>query len=218
MLPIDFGWRDGTAANVLLVGAHSDDIEIGAGGTVLRLVEAVKPLSLVWLVLSATDARAAEATASAGAFVGQGPDCRVIVKSFRDGFFPWIGDQIKETFEELKSEFSPDLIIAPRRDDAHQDHRLVAELTWNTFRNHLILEYEIPKYDGDLASPNVFVPLDEATACRKVDLLLKSFPSQHQRSWFDADTFWSILRLRGLEANSPTRYAEGFYVRKLVLR
>jgi LmbE family N-acetylglucosaminyl deacetylase len=218
VLPIDLGWLDGAARNVLVLSAHPDDVEIGAGGTILRLVERLDPLSVLWVVFSGTGVRAEEATASAAAFLGEGRDCHVMVNSFRDGFFPWSGDAIKDVFEGLKGEFSPDLILTHRRNDAHQDHRLVADLTWNTFRNHLILEYEIPKYEGDLGSPNLFVPLDEATAARKVDLLLKGFPSQHHRGWFDAETFWSVLRLRGLESNSPTRYAEGFCARKMVLR
>jgi LmbE family N-acetylglucosaminyl deacetylase len=202
---------------VLVLGAHPDDVEIGCGGTILRLVRELGPLEVNWLVLSGEGERAEEAAASAAAFLGPDHDSEVVVRAFRDGYFPWEGAAIKEAFEELKDAFEPDLILAPRRDDAHQDHRLVAELTWSTFRDHLILEYEIPKYEGDLGAPVLFVPLDEATAARKVELLLKGFPSQLHRRWFRADTFWSVLRLRGLESNSPTGYAEGFYVRKVVL-
>jgi LmbE family N-acetylglucosaminyl deacetylase len=212
-----FGGSTGAVGNLLVLGAHPDDVEIGCGGTVLRLVRELAPLRVHWLVLSGDGERAEEAAASAAAFLGPDPDSQVVVKAFRDGFFPWEGAEIKETFEELKGSFEPDLILAPRRDDAHQDHRLVAELTWNTFRDHLILEYEIPKYEGDLGAPVLFVPLDEATAARKVDLLVEGFPSQLHRQWFRADTFLSVLRLRGIESNSPTGYAEGFYVRKVVL-
>jgi LmbE family N-acetylglucosaminyl deacetylase len=141
----------------------------------------------------------------------------VLLKSFRDGFFPWTGAEVKEVFESLKGEVAPDLVVVPRRDDAHQDHRLVAELTWNTFRDHLVLEYEIPKYDGDLGNPNLFVPLPAATCQRKVELLLEQFPSQRDRRWFTADTFWAMLRLRGVESNSPTGFAEAFHCRKVTL-
>jgi LmbE family N-acetylglucosaminyl deacetylase len=217
VLPLLLGRSTGAVRSLLVLGAHPDDAEIGCGGTILRLVRELAPLRAHWLVLGGQRERAEEAAASAAAFLGPEAERQVVVKSFRDGYFPWEGVAIKETFEELKGDFEPDLILAPRRDDAHQDHRLVAELTWNTFRDHLILEYEIPKYEGDLGAPALFVPLDEATAARKVELLVKSFPSQLQRPWFRADTFWSLLRLRGIESNSPTGYAEGFYVRKVVL-
>ena len=216
MLPILLGGSIDAVRNLLVVGAHPDDIEIGCGGTILRLVQELRPLQVHWLVLSGDGERAEEAAASAAAFLGPQTG-EVAVSAFRDGFFPWEGAAIKQAFEELKDSFRPDLILTHRRDDAHQDHRLIGELTWNTFRDHLILEYEIPKYEGDLGAPVLFVPLDEATAERKVELLLKGFPSQLQRPWFRADTFWSVLRLRGVESNSPTGYAEGFYVRKVVL-
>ncbi len=216
MLPIKLGDSNNAVRNLLVVGAHPDDIEIGCGGTILRLVRELRPLAVHWLVLSGAGERAEEAAASGAAFLGSETG-EVVVSGFRDGFFPWEGAAIKEAFEELKHRFKPDLILTHRRDDAHQDHRLIGELTWNTFRDHLILEYEIPKYEGDLGAPVLFVPLDEATAERKVELLLKGFPSQLQRPWFRADTFWSVLRLRGVESNSPTGYAEGFYVRKVVL-
>ncbi|MGH8908583.1 MAG: PIG-L deacetylase family protein [Egibacteraceae bacterium] len=216
MLPVLLGDAATPVHRVLVLGAHCDDIEIGCGGTILRLVEQCAPLSVYWLVLSGSKERAGEAAASAAAFLS-GADGQVVVRGFRDGFFPWSGAEIKEVFEELKGLVAPDVIFTHRREDAHQDHRLVAELTWNTFRDHLILEYEIPKYEGDLTAPNLFVPLDERTGARKVELLLKGFPSQRHRQWFDADAFWSILRLRGIESNSPTRYAEGFSCRKLVL-
>jgi LmbE family N-acetylglucosaminyl deacetylase len=141
----------------------------------------------------------------------------VEVKSFRDGFFPFLGAQIKDHFEVLKREFSPDIVFTHFRDDRHQDHRLISDLTWNTFRNHLVLEYEIPKYDGDMGHPNFFVPLGESLCSRKVRILVDSFPSQRDKQWFDEQTFMAILRLRGIEANSPTSYAEAFYCRKIVL-
>ena len=217
MLPVLLGCSPDAVRKVLVLGAHADDIEIGCGGTILRLVRELGPLEVRWQVLSGEGGRAEEAAASAASFLGPDQAGEVVVSAFRDGFFPWEGAAIKEAFEELKGSFEPDLILAPRRDDAHQDHRVVSELTWNTFRDHLIMEYEIPKYEGDLGAPVLFVPLDEATAARKVELLLSGFPSQLHRQWFRADTFWSVLRLRGVESNSPTGYAEGFHVRKVVL-
>lgn len=203
---------------LLVVGAHPDDVEIGCGGTILRLMANPRPPSVFWLVLSGVGNRATEAIDSAKAFLGDGPDRQVVVKSFRDGYFPWAGEALKDVFEELKVLVDPDVILTHRREDLHQDHRLVAELTWNTFRDHLIVEYEIPKYEGDLGAPNLFVPLARSLATRKVELIMKGFPSQHHRRWFEPETFWSLLRLRGLEAGSSTRYAEGFYVRKMVLQ
>jgi LmbE family N-acetylglucosaminyl deacetylase len=217
MLPMTLGGRNGSVRKLLVLGAHPDDAEIGAGGTILRLAREQRPLEVNWLVLTGDRQRAEEATASAAAFLGSEVDVKVVVREFRDGFLPYEGAAVKEVFEELKLAFDPDLVLSPRRDDAHQDHRLVAELAWNTFRDHLILEYEIPKYDGDLGQPNLFVPLDAVTAARKVALLGECFPSQRGRAWFRADTFWSLLRLRGIECNSPDGYAEGFSVRKVVL-
>ena len=139
------------------------------------------------------------------------------MRDYRDGFFPFLGGQIKEEFEALKREFRPDLVFTHHRDDRHQDHRLISDLTWNTFRNHLILEYEIPKYDGDMGTANFFVPLEKSACSRKIQIIIDSFKSQNQKQWFDEETFFAILRLRGMEANSPTRFAEAFYCRKAVL-
>jgi LmbE family N-acetylglucosaminyl deacetylase len=213
-LPFPSG-RDG-GLRVLAIGAHSDDIEIGCGGTVLRLVEDGLAASVGWVVLSAAGERAEEAQASAAAFLKQAPEHEVVLRDFRDGFLPYSGFQVKEFFEELKR-FDPDLVLTHRRDDVHQDHRLVGELTWNTFRNHLVLEYEIPKYEGDLGHPNLFVTLDRSRCERKIELLMEGFRSQRDRRWFTEDTFWSLLRLRGLESNSPTTYAEAFHARKVVI-
>jgi LmbE family N-acetylglucosaminyl deacetylase len=207
--------RDG-GLRVLAIGAHSDDIEIGCGGTVLRLVEDGLAASVGWVVLTAAGERAEEARASAAAFLKQAPEHEVVVRDFRDGFLPYSGWEVKEFFEELKR-FDPDLVLTHRREDAHQDHRLVGELTWNTFRNHLVLEYEIPKYEGDLGHPNLFVTLDRSRCERKIELLMEGFQSQRDHRWFTEDTFWSLLRLRGLESNSPTTYAEAFHARKLVI-
>jgi len=195
---------------VLAIGAHADDVEIGCGGTLLRLAQAAE-LDLQWVVLSAGRGRAEEAKASAAAFGAE-----VEVESFRDAFFRY-GGEVKDFFEELKSRMQPDLVLTHHDADRHQDHRLVAELTWNTFRDQLILEYEIPKYDGDLGAPNVFFHLDEDVARRKVELLLESFPSQREKRWFTADLFMGLMRLRGMESNSPSGLAEGFYARKLSL-
>ena len=203
------------ALEILCLGAHCDDIEIGCGGTVLRLVKEVPNARFHWVVLSSNDVRSTEAQGSAEHFLAGKQDIRI--ERFRESYFPWTGAEIKDYFEGLKADMDPDLILTHHRDDRHQDHRLVAELTWNTWRNNLILEYEIPKYDGDLGSPNVFVVLDDATARRKVDGIVDHFPSQRRRAWFDADTFRALLRLRGMEANAPSRFAEGFYGSKVVL-
>jgi len=202
---------------VLAIGAHADDIEIGCGGTILRLVAEHPGLAVHWLVLSGSGERAEEATDSAAAFTDGAGETRIIVEQFRDGFFPYQGAAVKERFERLKDEVEPDLILTHRLEDRHQDHRLVAELTWNTFRGHLILEFEIPKYEGDLGQPNLFVPLEPEVGQRKVELLRKCFPSQADRSWFSDDTFWALLRLRGVESGGPGRFAEAFTARKLVL-
>lgn len=202
---------------VLCLGAHSDDIEIGCGGTILKLMENYPILSFHWIVFGANQPqRAAEARASAKAFLSKVREPKIIVRGFRDSFFPYMGAEIKEYFEQLKG-IAPDLIFTPYRHDLHQDHRLLCELTWNTFRDHTILEYEIPKYDGDLATPNLFIHLDEATCQRKIKLLLEHFPTQKARDWFSEDTFLALLRLRGMESRAPSKYAEAFYGHKLVV-
>jgi LmbE family N-acetylglucosaminyl deacetylase len=213
MIELDLG----TARNLLVLGAHCDDIEIGAGGTILRLAAEGKLASVTWAVMTSTPEREAEARASAAAFLEGVAETRVEVASFRDGFLPYSGYEVKEHFEWLKGEVRPDLVLTHRRADAHQDHRLVAELTWNTWRDHLVLEYEIPKWEGDLGAPNLFVPLDRELCERKVKLLHEHFPSQAGRRWFTADTSMSVMRLRGLECNSPSDHAEGLYVRKAIL-
>jgi LmbE family N-acetylglucosaminyl deacetylase len=202
---------------LLCVGAHCDDIEIGCGGTILKLAAPGCKLEVHWVVFSSDERRKLEALRSANTFLKNVPTRRVIVHSLRDGFFPYIGAELKERFEELKFECSPDLILTHHGHDLHQDHRLVSELTWNTFRNHLILEYEIPKYDGDFGSPNVFVPLDESVCRRKIDAILDAYQSQREKHWFSRDLFSAILRLRGMEANASSGYAEGFYCRKAVV-
>jgi LmbE family N-acetylglucosaminyl deacetylase len=203
---------------VLAIGSHADDIELGCGGALLRLAARGSDVELTWVVLGAHGARAEEARASATSFLmGTSPASRIIVEDFRDGFLPYDGGAVKDRFEQLKTEVSPDVIFTHTGIDLHQDHRLVAELTWNTFRDHLILEYEIPKWDADLRAPNVYVPLSEELVERKVELLLEHFPSQREKHWFTGDLFRALMRLRGMEASSPSRFAEAFRCRKLVL-
>ena len=216
MMNLNLSRRDGPL-KVLCLGAHSDDIEIGCGGTVLKLISEQKKVRFHWIVLSANGQRRSEARAGAEAFLAAAEHRTVIVKGFKDGFFPYIGDEIKTYFEELKRKIDPDLIFTHHRLDLHQDHRLVSELTWNTFRDHLILEYEVPKYDADLKAPNVFSYLDQKIRQTKLRLIIKHFQSQADNQWFTEETFRAILRLRGVESNAPTRYAEAFYCRKAVL-
>ena len=200
---------------ILCLGSHSDDIEIGCGGTILRLAEEYPQSVFHWVVFSATGIRAQEAQCAAKLFAGtrlKGP----ILREFRDGFMPFEGTGVKDVFEELKT-IAPNLVFTHTRQDAHQDHRLLAELTWNTFRDHLILEYEIPKYDGDMGRPSVFVPLEMDQCQNKVRYLMDSFHSQQSKRWFQPETFFSLMRLRGMECNSPSGYAEAFYCRKLML-
>jgi len=217
VLELQFGKPAASPLRLLCLGAHSDDIEIGCGGTILSLLDANKEAEVRWVVFSAIDARSREASDSAAAFLSHARHKEISIRSHRDGFFPFIGAAIKDEFEALKLEFEPDVIFTHFRDDRHQDHRLISELTWNTFRDHFILEYEIPKYDGDLGQPNVFIPLSESICQRKIQILLEIFKSQRQKSWFDEETFRALLRLRGMEANSRTRYAEAFYCRKAVV-
>jgi LmbE family N-acetylglucosaminyl deacetylase len=202
---------------VLAIGAHPDDVEIGCGGTLMRLVQQGAVGEACVVVLSGERERAAEAQASAEALLGNVAEGRIIVRDFADGFFPYDGREIKRFFEELKAELSPDLIFTHQRNDLHQDHRLSCELTWNTFRDHMILEYEVPKYDGDIGRPNLFVALDDDLCRRKIAHLMKHFSSQLARRWFKEDLFSGLLRLRGMECNSPTSFAEAFYCRKAVL-
>lgn len=201
---------------VLCLGAHSDDIEIGSGGTILGLAEQYPQIRFHWVVFSACGLRETEARRAAGYFAGAHLQS-IRLKTFKDGFMPWVGAEVKAVFEDELKGIKPDVIFTHNRKDAHQDHRLISELTWNTFRDHLILEYEIPKYDGDLGRANVFVPLQEQTAQHKVSLLLEAFESQRGKSWFEQRTFLAIMRLRGMECNAASGYAEGFYGRKLVL-
>jgi LmbE family N-acetylglucosaminyl deacetylase len=216
MLPLTIGGTASGPLRLLFLGAHSDDIEIGCGGTILRLLAEHPGSHVTWVVFSASPERALEARASAEAFLGDTAR-RLEFKAFRESYFPHCAAEIKDTFEELKQSVRADVVFSHRADDMHQDHRVVAELTWNTFRNNLILQYEIPKYEGDLGTPSVFVPLTRTTAERKVELLVRHFPSQAQRTWFHPDTFHGLMSVRGVECNAPERRAEAFYARKLVI-
>lgn len=202
--------------NVLCLGAHSDDIEIGCGATILRLIAEHNKTNFRWIVFSASLERSIEAQSSAARFLKGTNQQTVEVKSYRDGYFPFVGDQIKDEFEQIKTEFAPDIILTHYRDDAHQDHRLINMLTWNSWRNHLILEYEIPKYDGDMGQPNFFVAADDNLCQNKFEIILDSFKSQANKQWFTEETFRSIMRLRGIEANASGGYAEAFYGRKIL--
>jgi LmbE family N-acetylglucosaminyl deacetylase len=204
------------ARRILFLGAHADDIEIGCGGTVLRLCAEPTGLEVRWVVFSSTPERAAEARASAADFLAGVPRMTVVVRDHRDGYLPWAGAAIKEEFEAIKREFVPDLIFTHYRADLHQDHRLISELTWNTWRNHLILEYEIPKFDGDFGSPNFFSALSRATLERKISLLQRHYASQAGKQWFAADLFQGVARIRGMECVAPESLAEAFYCRKAV--
>lgn len=215
MLTVCFNKDANEPFTVLCLGAHSDYIEIGCGGTLLRLKEKYRHLRLYWVVFSAAGVRGEEALASAELFAA-GCDKTVVLKSFRDGCLPYVGGEVKDVFEQLKRTVTPDLILTHWGGDAHQDHRLLNELTWNTFRNHVIWEYEIPKYDGDLGRPGVFVPLDEAVCTRKTEYLMRVFASQRDKRWFQRDTFLGLMRLRGMECNAASGYAEAFASRKFV--
>ena len=201
---------------LLCLGAHADDIEIGCGGTVLRLAAEVPDLVVRWIVFSGIDARGVEARNSAAAFLENVAEKQVEVLKFRDGYFPYQGAEIKDCFEAVKRDFDPSLVLTHWQGNAHQDHRLIAELTHNTFRDHFKLEYEIPKYDGDLGNPNFFVPLTPAQIGRKVETIGRHFPSQRGRIWFSGETFLAMARLRGIGCNAPEGLAEAFYTTKIV--
>ena len=209
-------WADDGPLELLLVGAHPDDIEIGCGASVLRWVREGRVSRATWVVFSSTPEREAEARQSAAAFLGGVPDVTVRVQQFRDGYLPYQGEAIKDLFEEIKGSTSPDLVLTHDRDDRHQDHRLVGELTWQTFRDHLILEYEVPKFDGELSQPNTYVEVPDWAMHEKLRLLREHFPSQADRPWFSEPTFRGMARLRGVESRSSSGHAEAFRCRKIV--
>jgi LmbE family N-acetylglucosaminyl deacetylase len=208
---------NGRGLELLCLGAHSDDLEIGCSGTVMRWLRELCIERITWVVLSGNEDRACEAQHSATAMLGRHPGFRMVAQSFRDGYFPYTAVPIKDFFESLKREVQPDIVLTHYREDRHQDHRLVSDLTYNTFRDHLVLEYEVMKRDGDIGQPNTYVALDEATVDRKVEHLMSHFGSQRDRSWFSEDAFRGLMRLRGIEAGSTSGHAEAFYCRTLVL-
>lgn len=216
MLPLSLGAGLDRPLSILCLGAHSDDIEIGLGGTLLRLIRERPDTRVRWVIFSADAEREAEARSSAAAFLAGAAGMDVTVHQFRESYFPYIGGEIKDAFEPLKV-LDPDVVFTHRRDDEHQDHRVIAELTWNSFRDHVIAEYEIPKYEGDLGHPNLFVPLDTQTAERKIELLINHFSSQRSKKWFRPSTFSALMNLRGIECSAADGFAEAFHVRKMVL-
>ncbi|MEL6923430.1 MAG: PIG-L deacetylase family protein [Bacteroidota bacterium] len=215
MIPFQFASERGL--RVLCLGAHCDDIEIGCGGSLLKLIDNQQIEEIKWVVFASTEQRRQEAIASAEAYLTKVENKEIIVLSYRDAFLQFSALEIKEYYESIKRSFAPDLVFTHYRNDRHQDHRLVSDLTWNTFRNHTILEYEIPKYDGDLGHPNCFFHIDEAQARRKAQLLMEHYPTQAGKHWFDEETFLSLMRIRGMESASKTRYAEAFHLRKCIV-
>ena len=216
MIHVNLNVGANRALQILCLGCHSDDIEIGCGGTILRLAEQYPDCNFHWAVFSAMGPREAEAKRGAELFAGLRVKTQIL-KMFQDGFMPYVGGDVKTVFEKELKQLHPDLVFTHNRRDAHQDHRLISELTWNTFRDHLILEYEIPKYDGDLGQPSVFVPLEAEVYQTKVRYIMDTFQSQRTKRWFEEDMFLSLMRLRGMECNAPSGYAEAFYCRKIVL-
>jgi LmbE family N-acetylglucosaminyl deacetylase len=217
VMSISLARTEGFPLQVLCLGCHSDDIEIGCGGTILRLAQQYPGTMFHWVVFSAIGVREDEARRGALKFTEYGKLVGPLLKKFRDGYMPFSGSDLKNVFEELKSQVRPDLVLTHYRDDAHQDHRLVSRLTWNTFRDHVILEYEIPKYDGDLSQPNFYVPLPDSIYDKKVRYLMDVFESQRSKRWFQESTFLGLMRLRGVECNAQSGYAEAFHCRKVVL-
>jgi LmbE family N-acetylglucosaminyl deacetylase len=217
MIHLNLANPENNKLEILCLGAHSDDIEIGCGGTILRLVTQYPGCVIHWVVFSATGTREKEARLAATLFAGKATLNGPLLKVFPDGFMPFVGAELKVVFEELKKTVNPDLIFTHYGKDAHQDHRQVSELTWSTFRDHLILEYEIPKYDGDMGQPNLFVPLTQAIYQKKIQIIMDVFQSQHPKHWFDQSTFLSLMRIRGVECNAPSGYAEAFHCRKMTL-
>jgi LmbE family N-acetylglucosaminyl deacetylase len=213
-LPIQLDRR---RLNILCIGSHADDIEIGCGGTILKLLQTHPGSRVVWVVMTARGKRKKEAVKSAAAFLLGAGSTKIFIKAFSESYLPYEGKEVKKYFNSLSDVIDPDLIFTHYRHDLHQDHRILCELTWNTYRRHQILEYEIPKYDGDLGQPNLFVPLQDKIAEHKVKLLIQGFATQRSKRWFTEDTFYGLLRIRGIESPAATKYAEAFYARKVVL-
>jgi LmbE family N-acetylglucosaminyl deacetylase len=217
MVDLRLGSAERPLRRILCLGSHCDDIEIGCGGTILRLLREHPEVEIYWIVFSSTPDRKKEAVRAENLFLALAKKKKVVIRNYRDTLFPSQQAQIKGEFEKLKKTYAPDLILTHYRHDLHQDHQVICELTWNTFRSHLILEYEIPKYDGDLGAPNFFVGLDRATCEQKAKYICETFVSQRTKQWFTADTFLALQRLRGIESNVSHGLAEGFHCRKLVL-
>jgi len=203
--------------NILCLGAHCDDIDLGCGGSLLALLRKHPTAHVTWVTFSGSAQRERELRSSARRFLRGAAQAQVVTHQFRDGFFPGQFTAIKETFERLKRLSRPDLIFTHQRSEFHQDHRIVAELTWNTFRNDLILEYEIPKYEGGLTTPSAYIALDRRQAERKIRILLASYKTQRAKAWFTADTFRGLMRLRGVESGAESGWAEGFHVAKMLV-
>jgi LmbE family N-acetylglucosaminyl deacetylase len=218
MLSVNFFRKHKEDVKILCLGAHSDDIEIGCGGTILSMLKRYSNAEVYWVIFSSDLWREEEARSSVNLFLKDAGTRSIIIEKYQNGFFPYNGEKIKEFFEVLKNQFSPNVIFTHYRMDQHQDHRTISELTWNTFRNHLILEYEIPKYDGDIGNPNFFVPLEYSICNNKIVNILSSFKSQREKHWFTEELLLSILRIRGMESASPTNYAEAFYCRKILMK
>lgn len=217
MIPLNLGVGASEPLRVLALGAHCDDVEIGCGGTLTRLARWAGGLEVRYEVFSSTPQRAEEARAAAIDLLRRAHAVKIWVGEYRESYFPYVGDEIKDRFELIKAEFDPHLVLTHQRQDRHQDHRTISDLTWNTFRDHLILEYEIPKWDGDMGTPNVFVPLSAEDVTNKLRVLGQHYPSQLDKPWYDDDTFRALMRLRGMECHAPGRHAEAFYNRKSVL-
>jgi LmbE family N-acetylglucosaminyl deacetylase len=216
VIRLDIPPKGAVPLTVLCLGAHSDDIEIGCGATLLYLKAKYTQINFQWIVFTAAGPRIEEAAKAADLFTA-GCEKKVTLKDFEDRYLPYSGREVKKFFDDLRKQVEPDLIFTHWRGDAHQDHRLISELTSNTFRNHLILEYEIPKYDGDMGRPNVFVPLESSHYETKIDILLEAFETQRTKRWFERETFLSLMRLRGMECNSASGYAEAFHCHKMAL-
>ncbi len=215
MMPLGRLTGSGEPLRLLCIGAHCDDIEIGCGGTLLTWMMQRRVQQMVWVIFSSTPERKAEAEASADRYFDAIPQSKLLIYDFIDSRLPFQAQQVKDCVEGLRDYIEPDIIFTHYRQDRHQDHRLLSDLTWNAYRNHQILEYEITKYDGDLGQPNAYVAISADICQSKIEGLLQCFVSQRQKHWFDEETFRSLLRLRGLECHS--RYAEAFYLRKTVL-
>jgi len=207
----------GRALRVLCVGAHCDDIEIGCGASLLRLQAHDRKVTVDWVVLCGSADRRKETLSALNMFLEPRNRGECLHGGFPDGRLPAVYSSVKDYFESLKERARPDVIFCHEREDRHQDHRIVNEMVWSTFRDHLVLEYEIPKWDGGLGQPNLYIPVDERQVLAKADALLEAYPSQAGKDWFKRDVFVALMRMRGLECRSPSGYAEAFHARKIRL-